>query len=88
VLGCVRGRDGRLHQEEWVEGTAEARPWLSNSRAKNRLVSLTTAMKSAHLLLGVGFCVSVESSGTWGQERQSFLYQCSKPFLKMSQPLL
>lgn len=71
-----------------MEGTAEARPRLSNSRAKNRLVSLTTEMKSAHLLPGVGFCVSVESTGTWGQERQSFLYQYSKPFLKTRQLLL
>lgn len=60
-----------------MEGTAEARPRLSNSRAKNRLVSLTTEMKSAHLLPGVGFCVSVESTGTWGQERQSFISTAS-----------
>lgn len=44
------------------------RPRLSNSRAKSRLVSLTTELKSAHLLLGMSFCVSTESSGTWGQE--------------------
>lgn len=49
-------------------GSAKARPRLSNSRAKSRLVSLTTELKSAHLLLGMGFCVSTESSGTWGQE--------------------
>jgi hypothetical protein len=29
---------------------------------------LTTELKSAHLLLGMSFCVSTESSGTWGQE--------------------
>lgn len=49
-------------------GSVEAGPRLSNSRAKSRLVSLTTELKSAHLLLGMGFCVSTESSGTWGQE--------------------
>lgn len=70
-------------------GSVEARPRLSNSRAKSRLVSLTTELKSAHLLLVVGFCVStMESSGTWGQERQSFLirsvshfWRCAKPFV-------
>lgn len=48
------GRDGRPRQEEWAEGTAEARPRLSNSGAKNRLVSLTTETESAHLLPGRG----------------------------------
>lgn len=49
-------------------GSMEANLRLSNSRAKSRLVSLTTELKSARLLLGMSFCVSTESSGTWGQE--------------------
>lgn len=41
--------------EKWAEGGAEAGPRLSNSGAENRLVSLTTEMKSARRPLGVGF---------------------------------
>lgn len=87
ALGVPSGEEVAGPVEKWAEGGAEAGPRLSNSGAENRLVSLTTEMKSARRPLGVGF-VCLQRAGTRRQERRSFLYPCSSPVLKTRQLLL
>lgn len=70
--------------QKWAEGTAEARPRLSNSRARNRLVSLTTEMKSAHLLLGVGFVCLQKALGLGDKKGNPFIISAATRLRKVA----
>lgn len=74
------GRRWQPCQEKWAEGTAETRPRFSNSRAKNRLVSLTTEMQSAPLLLGMGFVCLWKALGLGDKKGDPFFIRAATHF--------